>query len=41
MDPSPDSVLDFPGPAGLVQEGHLLAPVQPDHDPEPVLLGYI
>ena len=25
----------------LVQEGHLFAPVEPDHDPEPVLLGHV
>ena len=41
MDPSPNPVLDFFGPARRVQEGDLLAPVEPDHDPEPVLLGNI
>src|SRR5438445_13761960 len=40
-DPSPNPVLDLLGPAGLVQEGHLLAPVDPYHDPQPILLGHI
>ena len=40
-DPSPDLGFDLVSSVRLVQEGHLLAPVEPDHHPETVLLRHI
>src|SRR2546428_6845148 len=36
-DPSSDAGFDFFDLAGLIQEGHVLTPVEPHHDPKPVL----
>src|SRR3989442_396029 len=38
-DPSPDAAFNFFDLAGLIQEGHVLTPVEPHHDPKPVLQG--
>src|SRR5207249_4319758 len=40
-DPLPNSGDDFLDLARFVQEGHVLSPVEADHDPEPVLQGHV
>src|SRR5207253_3381860 len=36
---SPDAAFNLFGLAGLIQEGHVLTPVESHHDPKPVLQG--